>query len=256
MIHGLPSSRLVKRLRSVTDISPLTERLIGELPIIVRNCEAGEVIVAQGAKPPSCCLILDGFVARARMANSSGRQLISLYVPGDIPDASTLHLPIMDHNLVGIGAAVVGFIPHADMHAAMSASSELLHAMWRETLIDAAIFREYIVTLGQRGGLARLAHLLCELAVRLAAVGLLRDFSLNIPWTQTDVADMIGMTPIHANRLIQELRAQGLVQWEARLVRILNWQGLAEVADFSADYLHLKSIEQVLEQLIGPESGV
>jgi CRP-like cAMP-binding protein len=251
MTHGLPSSRLVTRLRSVTDVSPLTVRLIGELPVMVKNCEPGEIVVPQGGKPSNCCLILDGFLARARMANLTERQLISFYVPGDIPDASTLHLPVMDHNLIAIGPAVVGFIPHASMHAAMSESNELLHALWRETLIDGAIFRECIVNLGQRDGLARLAHLVCELAVRLAAVGLLRDCSLNIPWTQTDVADASGMTPIHTNRLIQELRAQGLVQWEARLVRILKWQALAEVADFSADYLHLKHINRVLKPLVG-----
>src|SRR4051812_2195812 len=149
MLLGLPSSRFVTRLRSVTDVSPVTERLISELPIQVKNCEAGEIIVPQGAKPTNCCLVLDGFVARARRANLSERQLISFYVPGDIPDACTLHLPVMDHNLIGIGPAVVGFIPHASMQAAISESNELLHAVWRETLIDAAIFRECTVNLGQ-----------------------------------------------------------------------------------------------------------
>jgi len=250
MIHGLPSSRLVTRLQSVTDVSPLTERLIGGLPVTVKNCEPGEIVVPQGGKPSSCCLVLDGFLARTRMANRSERQLISFYVPGDIPDASTLHLPVMDHNLIAIGPAVVGFISHASVHAAMSESNELLHALWRETLIDAAIFRECAVNLGQRDGLARLAHVVCELAVRLAAIGLLRNGSISIPWTQTDVADATGMTPIHANRLIQELRAKGLVQWEARLVRILKWKALVEVADFSADYLHLKNIDRVLKPLV------
>jgi CRP-like cAMP-binding protein len=240
MTSGLPSSRLITRLRCVTDISAATERVIAQLPITVRNCTANEVIVAQGATLLSCCLVLDGFVAREKAANASDRQIISFYVPGDIPDANTLHLPKMDHNLIGVGPAVVGFIPHQSLHTALAQSPELLHALWRETLIDSAVLRQWVVNLGQREGIARVAHLLCELAMRLDAVGLLRDHSLPIPWTQVDVADATGMSAIHANRVIQDLRTRGLVQWEGRHVRIVDWDQLRRVAGFASDYLHFK----------------
>jgi CRP-like cAMP-binding protein len=240
MISGLPSTRLITRLRCVTDISAAAERLITLLPIAVRNYAANEVIVTQGAKPTNCCLVLDGFLAREKAANTSDRQIISFYVPGDIPDANTLHLPEMDHNLIGIGPAVVGFIPHQSVNDALAQSSELLHAFWRETLIDSALLRQWVVNLGQREGIARVAHLLCELAVRLDAVGLLRDRLLPIPWTQVDVADATGMSAIHANRVIQELRTRGVVQWENRHVRIVDWKQLRDIAGFAPDYLHLK----------------
>ncbi|MDB5516341.1 MAG: transcriptional regulator, Crp family protein [Tardiphaga sp.] len=240
MIAGLPSTRLITRLQCVTDISAATERLIALLPIAVRNYAANEIIVAQGAKSTNCCLVLDGFVAREKAANTSDRQIISFYVPGDIPDASTLHLPKMDHNLIGIGPAVVGFIPHLSVNEALAQSPELLHAFWRETLIDSALLRQWVVNLGQREGIARVAHLLCELAMRLDAVGLLRDRSLPIPWTQVDVADATGMSAIHANRVIQDLRTRGVVHWESRYVRIVDWQQLRDVAGFAPDYLHLK----------------
>jgi CRP-like cAMP-binding protein len=249
MPSGLPSSRLITRLRCVTDISEATERLISLLPISVRNYASNEVIVAQGAKPSNCCLVLDGFVAREKAVNVSDRQIISFYVPGDIPDAVTLHLAKMDHSLIGIGPVVVGFIPHESLHVALSQSSELLHALWRETLIDAAILRQWVVNLGQREGVARVAHVLCELTMRLSAVGLFRDYSLSIPWTQADVADATGMTPIHANRVIQDLRSRGLVQWEGKHVKILRWEPLVHVAGFSADYLHLKRIGPIFQQL-------
>jgi CRP-like cAMP-binding protein len=240
MTSGLPSTRLITRLRCVTDISPAAERLIALLPIAVRNYAANEVIVAQGAKTTNCCLVLDGFLAREKAANMSDRQIISFYVPGDIPDANTLHLPKMDHNLIGIGPAVVGFIPHQSINDMLAQSPELLHAFWRETLIDAALLRQWVVNLGQREGIARVAHLLCELAMRLDAVGLLRDRSLPIPWTQVDIADATGMSAIHANRIIQDLRTRGVVQWETRHVRIIGWEQLRTIAGFTSDYLHLK----------------
>jgi CRP-like cAMP-binding protein len=240
MTFGLPSSRMITRLRCVTDISATAERLITLLPIAVRNYAANDIIVAQGAKPSDCCLVLDGFVAREKTANASDRQIISFYVPGDIPDANTLHLPKMDHNLISIGPAVVGFIPHQSMHALLAQSPELLHAFWRETLIDSAVLRQCVVNLGQREGIARVAHLLCELATRLDAIGLLRDQSLPIPWTQADLADATGMSAIHANRVIQDLRMRGIVQWESKQVRIVDWRQLVHVAGFSPDYLHFK----------------
>jgi CRP-like cAMP-binding protein len=249
MPSGLPSSRLITRLRCVTDISEATERLIALLPVSVRNYAPSDVIVAQGAKASNCVLVLDGFVAREKAANVSDRQIISFYVPGDIPDASTLHLARMDHSLIAIGPVVVGFIPHEALHAAISQSSELLHALWRETLIDAAVLRQWVVNLGQRESVARVAHVLCELTMRLCAVGLLRDASLSIPWTQADVADATGMTAIHANRVIQDLRSRGLVQWEGKHVKILRWEPLVDVAGFSADYLHLKQTGSISQQL-------
>ena len=240
MTSGLPSSRLITRLRCVTHISAVTERVVASLPIIVRNYAANDIIVSDGSKPTNCCLVLDGFVAREKTANISDRQIISFYVPGDIPDANTLHLPEMDHNLIGIGPAVVGFIPHQSLHTALAQSPELLHAFWRETLIDSAMLRRWVVNLGQQEGIGRVAHLLCELAMRLDAVGLLRNRSLPIPWTQADVADATGMSAIHANRVIQDLRMRGLVQWEGKHVRIVEWEQLRHVAGFAPDYLHLK----------------
>jgi CRP-like cAMP-binding protein len=249
MPSGLPSSRLITRLRCITEISGETEQLITHLPISVRNCASSEVIVEQGAKPSNCCLVIDGFVARDKAANDSNRQIISFYVPGDIPDANTLHLSRMDHSLISVGPAVVGFIPHESLHAALLQSPQMLHALWRETLIDAAILRQWVINLGQREGIARVAHVLCELTMRLGAVGLLRDDLLPIPWTQADVADATGMTAVHANRVFQDLRLRGLVHWEAKHVRIIRWEGLVQVAGFSADYLHFKRVSPILQQL-------
>ena len=186
--------------------------------------EAAEWLEYMTADKPSA-------LAQERAASDSGRQIISFYVPGDIPDANTLHLPRMDHNLIGIGPAVVGFIPHDAVHAALAQSSALLHALWRETLIDAAVLRQWVVNLGQRESTARVAHVLCELAVRLDAVGLLRDRSLPIPWTRRcrrchrHTPSMPTADPDLRTRAWCRVPAGQIVDW-----------GSQRVAGFSPDY--------------------
>jgi CRP-like cAMP-binding protein len=120
-------------------------------------------------------------------------------------------------------------------------SSNLAQALWRETLIQGAIFQQWLVNLGTRDASGRLAHLLCELTMRLQSVGHARDFSFNMPWAQTDVADACGISSVHANRVIQEFRRAGLVEWESRRVKIRDWDALAGVAGFNDEYLQCRA---------------
>jgi CRP-like cAMP-binding protein len=149
----------------------------------------------------------------------------------------------MDHNLTSLGSSVVAFIPHSYFREALPRSQQLTHALWRETLVDAAVYREWVVNVGAREALARVAHVLCELKLRLQAVGLVNDGTFTMPCRQTDIADAVGITAVHANRVIQELRGKGLIHWEGKTVTIHQWDDLAKVGDFSADYLHLRKEE-------------
>jgi hypothetical protein len=124
----------------------------------------------------------------------------------------------------------------------LDGSSTLAQAFWRETLMQAAIFQEWVVNLGRRDAFARLAHIICELTVRLQSVGLARDFSFSIPWTQIDVADACGISNVHANRVIQELRHLELVEWNSRRLKIQDWNALMRLADFNDDYLQCYTI--------------
>jgi hypothetical protein len=124
----------------------------------------------------------------------------------------------------------------------LDGSPRLAKAFWREALIGSAILREWVTSLGKRDALARVARVVCELAVRLQAVDLARNLCFSIPWTQIDVADACGISGVHANRVIQELRRLGLVEWNSRHINILDWEGLAKVGDFSDDYLQLRSV--------------
>ena len=185
-------------------------------------------------------MLVDGYLMRHKVGPEGKRQIVSWHVPGDIPDLYSLHLNPMDHNLTTLGPAVVGYIAHDALNEMLTGSASLTHILWRETLVDAAAFREWVVNLGQRGALARIAHMLCELLARLRVVGLAPGNSFAFPASQTDVADATGMTPVHANRMIQQLRAKGLVTWDGASIGIPDPAALAVLAEFNDDYLHLR----------------
>jgi len=243
MEAGRPYTRLLRRLDSVVSLTESDRRGIAQIPMTVKNFANGQDLVRDGDISTQCILVLDGYLFRHKMANGSQRQIMSFHVPGDIPDLQTLHLPKLDHTVTALGAAVVAFIPHAAFKELLQASPQLTHVFWRESLVDAAIFREWVITLGQRDAIGRVAHLICELVMRLQAVGLAKDMAFTIPWTQSDVADASGISTVHANRVIQELRRLELLEWDSRLIQVRNWDGLASLGDFSPDYLHLRKTE-------------
>lgn len=138
----------------------------------------------------------------------------------------------------------MAFVSHAHVRALLSNSAALTHAFWRETLVDGAVFREWVANLGARDALSRTAHLLCELATRLDVVGLLRDEEFEFPFAQHTLADACGLSVVHMNRTIQTLRQRGLVEWEKRIVRLPRRAELEALAEFSSNYLHLKDFRR------------
>src|SRR5215216_245362 len=242
---GRPYTKFVRRLESILTLSEEDVRLLAEMPTTVRSYQADQDIVREGDMPSQCCLLLDGFLCRHKIAKGSNRQIMSFHVPGDIPDLHSLHLRRMDHNLTSLGPSVVAFVPHTYFRGVLPRSQQLTHALWRETLVDAAVFREWVVNVGAREAIARVAHLLCEIKLRLQVVGLVRDSTFTLPCRQTDIADACGITAVHTNRVIQELRAKGLIEWEGKTVTILRWDELARIGDFSPEYLHLRKEERV-----------
>jgi CRP-like cAMP-binding protein len=226
METGRPHSRLLARF----------ERFNALLPLKLINFPANSDIVSQVQISSRCSLLLDGFLYSHKIV-ASRRQITSFYVPGDMADLTTLHLPRLDHTITTLGPAVLAFVPHAALREVLDQSPRLAQAFWRETLVQACIFQEWVVNLGRRDASARLAHIVCELITRLQAVGLARDLSFSMPWTQTDVADACGISSVHANRVIQEFRHLGLVEWESRRLKIRDWNRLVRLADFSEDYL-------------------
>jgi CRP-like cAMP-binding protein len=248
---GRPYSRLLHRLERLDALSGHDRQLIAELPLTVANFSANEEIACHGEAHSRCTLVLGGFLYSHKRVNGSRRQITSFFVPGDIPDLHTLHLAPLDDGLSTLGPAVVAFMPHAAVRAMLDRSPRLSKAFWRDTFIRLAILREWVTNLGRRDSISRVAHVICELAVRLQGVDLAQNLCFSIPWTQTDLADACGISNVHANRVVQELRRLGLVEWDSRKIRIRDWDAIAKIGDFSDEYLQLgRPLKR--EPLLGP----
>lgn len=238
-----PHDLMIRKLESIFSLSDEEKRALRDLPIQVRSLEADQNIVRIGDRPSQCCVILEGFTCVYKMTTEGKRQIVAVHVPGDIPDLQSLHLTMMDNSLATITPAVVGFIQHDVMHRICERYPRITAAFWRETLVDASLFREWMLNIGRREAYSRMAHLLCEFLVRLKAVGLVQDQAFDLPLTQVELADAIGTSTVHVNRVLQELRADGLIRSKGTQVNIPDWEKLKEAGDFDALYLHLQQDE-------------
>ena len=187
--------------------------------------------------------MLDGFLASSKTVAGGNRQITSLYVPGDMPDLQSLHLGVMDFDLTAIAPSRLALIEHEALRRVCTDHPRLGFAFWRMTLIDAAVYREWVANTGQRSALARTAHIFCELLMRLDAVGLAENRVFDFPLTQAEFADALGLSAVHVNRVLQELRSEGLIELRDRRLSVRNWDRLREVADFDSTYLHLQRRE-------------
>jgi CRP-like cAMP-binding protein len=233
MLH----QKLIARLLAVTGLAEQDQARLRSISHTIKTFADSEAVIRQGDRPVQCAVVMSGFLSRHRVV-CERNQISSFYVPGDMPDLHTLHLPVMDHDLCSVGTSTVAFIPHSHLRLMLMESPGLTNALWRETLIHAAIYRQWVENLGSRTALPRVAHLISELATRLEVVGLLDDDSFGLPCTQQDFADACGLSTVHINRTIQELRRMGLVEWRGHTVSLLRRKELETVADFSPDYLH------------------
>jgi CRP-like cAMP-binding protein len=233
-------SPLLTRLKRTSALSDQDVEAINKLPIDMKIVKGGHNIVATGDRPSACCLIIDGFVMRAKSTTNGKRQILSIHQPGDIPDLQSLYLHVMDHDVSTLGESVLGFIPHAPLRELIRARPTVAEILWRDTLIDAAIFREWILNVGQRSASSRIAHVLLELFSRLKLIGRVKNNSFQLPLTQIHLGDAVGVTSVHVNRTLQELRSQGLVEVANGLVLIHDEKKLTEIAGFDPLYLHMK----------------
>ena len=179
-----------------------------------------------------------GFAFAPKRPSTGQRQILSIHIPGEIPDLQSLHLHRMDHDLVAVAPSTLGFISHTSMRALTRANPNIAEVLWRDTLIDAAIFREWIVNVGQRPAASRLAHTVVELRRRLAVTGRAAGDTFEMPLTQEQISEALGITPVHANRIIRQLRDDGIVDISRGRVTVLDEAKLAELAQFDDRYLH------------------
>jgi CRP-like cAMP-binding protein len=203
------------------------------------NYAVKRVIVRERAPLTHCTLLLNGFVERYKDTPDGRRQILAIHVPGDFVDLHSYPLKYLEHSVAALTPVTVATFPHEAIRALTGSSATLTELLWRSTLIDAAINREWIVSVGARGAAVRLAHLFCEMFVRLERIGLTRERDYDFPVTQIDLADACGLTAVHANRMLRQLRERGLVEFRQGLVRILDWDGLRDHGEFDPAYLYL-----------------
>jgi CRP-like cAMP-binding protein len=236
----LGASPMFARLSNIFDLSPEDKAAVESLAVTVREFPADFDVVADGTHPTHCCIVMEGFTCRYKVISDGRRQILAFNIPGDVPDLQSLHLDVMDHTLATVVPSRLGFVSHIDMRALCEARPGVAAAFWRETLIDGAAFRAWMTGIGRLSARARLAHLLCELMLRLDAVGLADGFRYRLPLTQAELGDALGLSVVHVNRLLQELKAEGHIQIEKKTVTIQDWDTFRAIAQFDPDYLHLK----------------
>ena len=204
-----------------------------------RDFPAKTEIIAQGSRPGVSCLLVWGFCGRVNTVEDGGRQITQLGIPGDFLDLHSLLLDAMDHSVTALCDSQVVMVPHDKLRKLSETRPRLTRLLWLETVVDAAIHRQWIVSKGRRTGLGQLAHLFCETYLRLESAGQAADQAFDFPISQMDLADIAGMSAVHANRLLQQMRAEGLIRWTSDRFTILDWDALRALGEFDPTYLRL-----------------
>jgi CRP-like cAMP-binding protein len=233
-------NQLIRKIESIADLSEEEKQALLAMPMTLKKLGADEDIVRDGDRPSECCLLVTGFACRYKLTAEGKRQIMSFHIPGDIPDLQSLFLDVMDHSLGTLVPSTVAFISHEVIYALTRRYPGIAAAFWRDTLIDAAVFREWMVGIGRRSAYTRIAHVLCELLVRFRAIGMANDHSAELPVTQAEIGDALGLSTVHVNRVLQELRGDGLITLRGRTLVANDWEGLQIAGEFDPTYLHLK----------------
>ena len=228
---------LIRKLEQFGKMSGNERQILENVHLDVQQVDADQDLARSGQILPHCLLLLTGMVCRYRTMQDGQRQIMSFHFPGDILDLSGLLLNTLDHSLGTLTPVEVAPIAHATLRGWIEHHPGLGRRLWQDTLVDAAVFREWVVNVSRRPAYARTAHLLCEIVTRMRAAGLARDRP-SLPVTADDLADATGLSVVHVNRVLQELRARKLVESRGKALAVLDWDGLKQAGGFDPDYLH------------------
>ena len=231
---------LIRKLKEHSRLSPEDLAAINSLSHAVRELKPNEDLIRQGDDPDVSAVVLSGMVARYHLLQSGGRQYLSFHLTGDMPDSQALFIEQMDHAVCAIGPALIASIPHKELVATFKRQPSVGFAIWRETLIDAAIFREAITNNSARTRPSRMGHLFCELFYRARASGLTEGDMFTAPISLVQLGETLGMSIATVNRTLQDLRTSRTVDFQRGVIQIKNWERLVELAQFDPGYLHQK----------------
>lgn len=233
-----PFDPLFRRWERGLALGEEDKRALLALPWTRRNYARDSYFMREGEPTTICSLLLTGFAFRQKLLSDGARQIISFHIPGEFLDIQNLVLGTADHNVQALSRCSMTTVPKELLMALMEARPAIGRAIWRDALIDASVFREWVVNVGRRDARERIAHLLCEFAARIKAAGLGNETQFDFPLTQEQIADATGLTAVHTNRTLQALRKGGLISLSQSRLEILDWDALCAVGDFTERYLH------------------
>jgi CRP-like cAMP-binding protein len=227
------------KLSRFVPLSDEDVRLLDALCTDEERFEGGADIVRQGDVPRSAFVLTQGMACRYRLLPEGKRQILTFLIPGDVFDLHAFLLEAMDHSVGTLVPTRLAPITRAAVFDLFDRHPRIGAALWCSALQEEAINRERIVALGRRSASGRVAYLLSELVWRQRAVGLAEDHAIRLPLTQVELADTLGLTAVHVNRILQRCRRDNLITLTHHRLTLVDFERLQEIAGFNQDYLHL-----------------
>ncbi len=229
---------LIGKLTRLSRLEADDLNAIRSLPVIIAEAQSHQFLVREGESTGDCYLILGGYVCRHKLASNGGRQIVSFHMAGDIVDLQHLLFAKADHSIQTITDVKYAKFPAKALRQISQDHPLIAEALWRDTLIDASVFREWVLNVGRRDAKSRIAHMLCEFAVRRQAAGLGSPERFDLPMTQEQIGDATGLTSVHVNRMLRALEEDGVIARNNRDIHIVDWDEMRRIADFDPMYLH------------------
>ncbi len=238
------ANRFVEKLEGLVTLSVGDVAVLERVTANPRDFAAKQDMIREGDRPGPVFVVLDGWACRYKILPSGSRQIMAFLLPGDACDLHIGMLTEMDHSLQAITAAKVALIPGDDMATMLDQHPRIANAMYKSQLIDEGTLRAWIVSMGRRSSIERVAHLMCELYLRSIAVIGIPHSEVALPISQIIFADALGMTPVHINRILRELREAGAMAFSRGSLRVIDPIKLVHIAGFDENYLHRRQRQQ------------
>ena len=230
---------LLRRLEIRDRLTPEEAEAVLALPAVIATYDRRQSIVRAGEIQSKSRLVINGWIARSNTLADGRRQITQLHIAGDFFDLHSFLMKRLEHDVVALTQSTVAEVDHSQLKIFTERFPHLTRLLWMLTLIDAATYREWLTLMGRADAYQHVAFILCELYVRQAAVGVAADHVMDFPLTQEELGDVCGLTAIHINRVLQELRRAGLIVTADRRMRFPDWDRLVAVAQFDPTYLSL-----------------
>jgi CRP-like cAMP-binding protein len=236
------TEQLIRKFASRVAMSAADRAQVAALPFKVRTIDASTYMLREGQRPTRCAFIVEGLAYRQKLTPNGEREIVSILMPGEFVDLQNLFLEESDHDIQALTRLTLADIPLAALRDLILSCPAAGHALWVDALVESSIHREWLLNIGRRDARTRLAHLLCEFSVRFRTSAR-ADMAYELPMTQEQLGDALGLTPVHVNRVLKSLESAGLIARKKRQVSVTDWAGLRDTAEFNERYLHLNQTQ-------------